>query len=107
MYTLKSQIERCNLGDGWTDIDKAAYALARYTEATWRADSSDFKNDIEIGFIVKKKEYGYDVEISINIDYSDIADEITALLTDEATIWDRFCNDVYAIGVSRTVRYNR
>jgi len=97
MYIVKSQIYSNELGDNWNDNHATAQALAKYTESIWRADSSDFKNDIEIGFVIKKKEYGYDIEMLINTNNLDIIDEITSSLTDETTIWDRFCNDVNTI----------
>ena len=93
MYIIKSEIYSNDLGDGWNDNHEAAKALANYTESIWRADSSDFKDDIEIGFVIKQKEYGYDMEMLINTNNLDIIDEITSSLTDETTIWDRFCND--------------
>jgi hypothetical protein len=93
MYTVKSQIDSYELGEGWDDNLKTARALAKYTESIWRADSSGFKDDIKIGFVIKQKEYGYDIEMLINTNNLDIIDEITSSLTDETTIWDRFCND--------------
>ena len=93
MYIVKSQIESNNLGEGWNDNFETAYALAEYTEKIWQAESSDFKDDIEIGFNIKQKDYGYDLEMMINTNDLDIIDEITSSLTDETTIWDRFCND--------------
>jgi hypothetical protein len=92
MYIVKSQIESNDLGEGWNDNLKTAHALAKYTESIWRADSIDFK-DIKTDFVIKQKEYGYDLEMLINTNNLDIIDEITSSLTDETTIWDRFCND--------------
>jgi hypothetical protein len=94
MYIFKSEIYSNDLGDGWNDNHATAKALANYTEMIWRFESSAFKDDFEIGFGIKQKEYGYLVEMFINTDDLDIVDEITASLSDDSAIWDRFCNDI-------------
>jgi hypothetical protein len=93
VYIFKSKIYSNDLGSGWNDNHKTAYALAQYTEKIWRAESENFKDDIEIGFNISKKDYGYDIEMSINTNDLDVIDEITGSLSDESRLWDMFLNE--------------
>ena len=48
--TLYTQILSGNLGDGWTDNNEAADALADYTERTWRADLAELLAQRSLSF---------------------------------------------------------
>lgn len=93
MYIFKSEIYSNDLGSGWKDNHKTAYALAQYTEKIWRAESAGYKDDIEIGFNIRKKDYGYDLEMLINTNDLDVIDEITGSLSDDSRLWDMFCDE--------------
>ena len=92
--TLYTQILSGNLGDGWNDNNEAADALADYTERTWRADLAellDEGHEVEIEIDVQKDTGGYSHSVRVEADTFEMVERVEGLLTDEGTIWERFC----------------
>ena len=92
--TLYTQILSGNLSDDWTDNNAAADALADYTERTWRADLAeliDEGHEIEIEIDVQKDTGGYSHSVRVEADTFAMVKRVEGLVTDEGTIWERFC----------------
>ena len=92
--TLYTQILSGNLGDGWTDNNEAAEALAAYTEATWREDLAELiaeGHEIEMEIDVQKDTGGYCHDLGVWADTNKMVERVNSLLTDEQVIWERFC----------------
>lgn len=96
--TIQAQVLDGNLGDGWADNNKAAHALAEFTQAAWEADCAEFLaagHDVEIDIDVQRSS-GCSRGVSVMVggaDEESIALErsVEAALTSENTIWERFC----------------
>lgn len=92
--TITTQILDGNLGDGWKDNYEAAKALAEFTKKTWRDDLSEYANhEIYIDINVEQNCVGAsrDMMVSTDSDDYEIDRSIELALTDEDTIWERFC----------------
>lgn len=102
--TVSTQILDGNLGDGWNDNFDTANALSDYTEKTWTEDLSDFAAqgfEIKIEIDVERNTSGCSRDMFVSVDsddtdHDDIYDlerKIENSLTDEGTIWNKFCNE--------------
>lgn len=97
---ISTQILAGNLGDGWADQNGAADALADYTRSIWADDVAEFiaaGHDVEIDIDVQHNTEGSSRDFSVDIsgpmtdgDF-DLMERVERSLTDEATIWERFC----------------
>jgi hypothetical protein len=95
---ITTQILSGNLGDGCSDQDAAADALAAFTERTWMDDLSWIVaegHELEINIDVQHNTSGaaYDMEVFVGQDSDsddDLFRRVESALTDEQVIWDRF-----------------
>ena len=97
--TINTQILSGNLGDGWTDNNAAADALADYTENTWRADLAELIDEghtIEIEIEVLPNTSGAGRDLAIDAETFGMVERVEGLLTDEGTLWERFCDSAAA-----------
>ena len=101
--TVSTQILSGNLGDGWTDQNDAAYALAAYTERIVTDELSEFAArgyEIVVDVDVQRNTSGCSRSLSVAIDdddmdHSDIYDlqqKIENSLTSDDQIWLAFCD---------------
>ncbi len=102
--TVSTQILSGNLGDGWNDQNDAAYALAEYTEKTWKTDLSEFVAqgyELEFDIDVERNTSGCSRSMSVDVydsemdasDAYELERKIENALTDENRIWEKFCNE--------------
>ena len=95
---ISTQILSGNLGDGWTDQNDTADALAAYTRSVWLGDLASVEADghnVQIYIDVQHNTEGCGRDVSIDIDGDDTYDmmcRVRDLLTDENAIWESFCN---------------
>lgn len=97
---ISTQILAGNLGDGWSNQNDAADALADYTRAIWASDVAEFVaagHEVEIDIDVQHNAEGSSRNLSVDVsgpmvdgDF-DLMERIERALTDESTIWERFC----------------
>jgi hypothetical protein len=104
--TINTQVLSGNLGDGWNYINEAAQALADFTESTWRNDLAELEaegHEVKIEIDVQRNTSGWSRDLAVSVVMVNMtADEVDAeyelqkraevLLTNESTIWDRFCS---------------
>ena len=97
--TINSQILSGNLGEWETDLNKVADALAEFTEKQWRLDLSEYmqsknisEDDFNITIDVEYNTSGASREVSVYSDDFDVMSEVENLLTDEGSIWEKFCD---------------
>lgn len=95
---INTQILSGNLGDGWSDENDAADALAAYTEKQWLSDLEPMVADgyeVEIDIDVQHNTSGCSRDVSVDVDGADdgydIVQRVTSLLTEENRIWELFC----------------
>lgn len=91
---VNAQILSGNLGEGWTNQNDAAGALAAYTEKQWAADLAPViaeGHEVEIGVEVQRNASGCGREVSVDVDDDDMQQRVVDLLTDKNQIWERFC----------------
>lgn len=98
--TVHAHILSGNLGEGWSDVNEAAQALADYSELVWRDDLSDFVkagHSIEFNINVQRNTGGVPRPLSVEVIGEsleltrDTSVEAVRALTDENVIWARFC----------------
>lgn len=93
--TIYAQILDDNLGDGWTDNYEAAKALAKFTENIWREELED-TYDVKIEIDVEKNTSGASRGVEIWAPTFEIMADVKSTMSDENTIWDRFCDSEIA-----------
>ena len=97
--TINTQILSGNLGDGWTDNNAAAEALANYSRSIWTdelAELIDEGHTIEIEIEVLPNTSGAGRDLAIDAETFGMVERVEGLLTDEGTLWERFCDSAAA-----------
>jgi len=98
--SIHSQILDGNLGDGWEDDFEAACGLAEFTEQVWRNDLKSLTDQgyqLDITISVAKNTSGCSQQVSVWCKDYDIAATAESLLTDDGTIWCKFCGSDAAL----------
>ena len=108
--TIYATILDGNLGDGWRDNYETAQALGAYTHDIWNEDLSAFAEQYEININIEivPNTSGYSNPVTVHVDDDslasselyDITDEIENALTNEDSVWDKFCGSDIAESLS-------
>jgi len=102
--TINTQILSGNLGDGWTDNNAAAEALANYSRSIWTdelAELIDEGHTIEIEIEALPNTSGAGRDLAIDAETFGMVERVEGLLTDEGTLWERFCDSAAAADLWR------
>lgn len=102
--TITTQILSGNLGEGWTDNNGSAEALAEYTRAVWADDLAELiaeGHTVEMDVEVLRNTNGAGRDLAIDAETFEMVERIEGLLTDENTLWERFCDSADAAALWR------
>lgn len=106
--TVSAQILDGNLGEGWSDEYESAVELAEFTKNVWVSDLAELAADgyeINIDIEICRNTTGYSRQMSVDVDGCDDAafdlqKRAEGMLTDESTIWEKFCSSDVAAGLA-------